>query len=150
MKTSTKIVLIAAPIAILAFLAVPGGPLGSFWQPAHDMPMPAGFQVQAALFLRVVNSTALGLGIAFLFFGYPLMRSIASVSKGLARAAHLSTAWLLVNWWPHDNLHTYVGVSNQDALLAILLVFHATVIICGLILIRYFLASVKTQQKVLA
>lgn len=149
MKTSTKIVLITIPIAILAVLAASVGPLGGFWAPAPSMPVPSGYQVPLFMFLVVAESIALGLGISFLFFGYPMVKNFAPQSNGLARAAHLAMTWMLIEWWPHDNLHLHVGESSLDVLLFIEYVFHFSIIVCGLILIGYFLSVFRAQKRVL-
>ena len=149
MKTSMKIVLITVPLAILAFLASPVGPLGSFWRPAAELPMPSGAKLALFLIPLIAEAVAFGLGISFLFFGYPQVKAFAPVSKGASRAAHLALSWLLLNWWPHDSLHLFIGES-MNGLLALEYGFHFTIIVSGLILIAYFLAALRTQQKALA
>jgi hypothetical protein len=84
--------------------------------------------------------------VSFLIFGYPLVKALALASEGLARAAHLSIAWFLISWWPHDSLHKHVGL-NYDGLLAIEYGFHVTLILAGLI-IAYFYVTLLRQRTV--
>jgi hypothetical protein len=49
--------------------------------------------------LGVAEALACGLGVAFLLFGYPMLRARGSPSVPLTRAAQSASGWLLVNWW---------------------------------------------------
>jgi hypothetical protein len=92
----------------------------------------------------VAESLAFGFGISFLIFGYPLMQTILPASKRLTLATHLSIAWLLFSWWPHDSLHVANGL-NMNGLLVIEYVFHVTLMVAGAILVYYFLALVRQR-----
>lgn len=134
-------------IAVVAVLASPNGPLGGFWRPPADSPMPTGAQLPLFILLNIAEGLAFGLGIAFLVFGYPVVRAIAPASTGLTRAAHLSIAWLLSNWWPHDGLHIHNGM-NWGGLLGIEYGFHVTLMIAGVILARFFLTLLRQERAV--
>jgi hypothetical protein len=129
-------------LAVLAVLANPSGPLGGFWRPAANMPAPAGLELPFGLLLKIAEGLAFGLGISFLVFGYPLVRAYTPASPGLTRAAHLSIAWLLINWWPHDSLHIHNGL-NLGGLLAIEYAFHITLMLAGVVLAGFFLAVLR-------
>ena len=131
-------------LAVIAFLASPNGPLGGFWRPSADFPHPTDAQLPLFILLNVAEALAFGFGISFLIFGYPLMQSILPASKALTLAAHLSIAWLLFSWWPHDSLHVANGM-NLNGLLAIEYVFHVTLMITGAILVYFFLALVRQR-----
>jgi len=124
--------------AVVALIAGPNGPLGGFWRPTTTVAPPTGALLPLFMLLSLAEALAFGLGIAFLLFGYPLVRDFAPVSAGLARAAHLSIAWLLINWWPHDSLHLHVGL-NLGRLIVIEYVFHITLILAGIVLAYFFL-----------
>ncbi len=55
---------------------------------------------------------------------------------------YLAIGWLLVSWWPHDNLHIHVG-NDMQGLLYIEYGFHVTLMICGLIVAYGFLAFLR-------
>jgi hypothetical protein len=129
-------------LAVVAVLANPSGPLGGFWRPAAGMPAPAGLELPFGLLLKLAEGLTFGLGIAFLVFGYPLVHAISPASLGLTRAAHLSIAWLLANWYPHDSLHIHVGM-DLGGLLTLEYVFHITLMIAGVILARFFLILLR-------
>ena len=131
-------------LAVIAFLASPNGPLGGFWRPSSDFPQPTDAQLPLFILLNVAESLAFGFGISFLIFGYPLMQTILTASKGLTLATHLSIAWLLLSWWPHDSLHVANGL-NMNGLLVIEYVFHVTLMVAGAILVYFFSALVRQR-----
>jgi len=94
--------------------------------------------------LNVAESLAFGLGVAFLIFGYPLVRAISPASELLTRLAHVSIAWLLLNWWPHDSLHIANG-HNIPGLIAIEYGFHITLMLAGVFLMLFFASLLQGQ-----
>ena len=139
-----KWLVVTLVLAVIAFLASPNGPLGGFWRPSADFPQPTDAQLPLFILLNVAEALAFGFGISFLIFGYPLMQTILPASKGLTLAAHLSIAWLLFSWWPHDSLHVANGL-NLSGLLVIEYVFHVTLMITGAILVYFFVALVRQR-----
>jgi hypothetical protein len=129
-------------LAFLAVLANPSGPLGGFWRPAAGMPAPTGLEIPFGLLLKIAEGLTFGLGISFLVFGYPLVRAVSPASQGLTRAAHVSIAWLLANWYPHDSLHIHNGL-DLGGLLAIEYAFHITLMIAGVVLALFFLTLLR-------
>src|SRR5262249_44898349 len=141
MKAKTKVLIVTLVVGIVGFLTEANGPLGAFWAPNPAVPMAMGVQLPLFMLLGAVEALALGLGASFLLFGYSTMKANPSVSEPLARAAHLSIAWVLMNWWAHDSLHMHVAF-DLNGLLGIEYGFHFTLITSGLILARFFLATV--------
>lgn len=139
-----KWLVVTIVLAVIAFLASPNGPLGGFWRPSPDFPPPSAVQLPWFMLLNVVESLTFGFGIAYLFFGYPLIRNILPASQNLALAAHLSIAWLLFSWWPHDSLHVANG-TNMSGLLAIEYGFHVTLMVTGVILAFFVMALVRQR-----
>lgn len=129
-------------LTVVAVLANPSGPLGGFWRPAADMPTPTGAELPFAILLKIAEGLTFGLGISFLIFGYPMVRAVLPASTGLTRTAHVSIAWVLSNWWPHDSLHIANGM-NLGGLLAIEYAFHITLMIAGAILAYFFLTLLR-------
>lgn len=125
-------------LTVLAVLANPSGPLGFFWRPSAHMPEPTGILIPFGIVLKIAEGLTFGLGVSFLVFGFPLVRAIAPASLGLTRAVHVSIAWLLLNWYPHDSLHIHNGM-DLGGLLTLEYVFHITLMIAGVILARFFL-----------
>ena len=139
-----KWLVVTLVLAVIAFLASPNGPLGGFWRPSADFPLPTDAQLPLFILLNVAEALAFGFGISFLIFGCPLMQTILPASKGLTFAAHFSIAWLLFSWWPHDSLHVANGL-NLNGLLVIEYVFHVTLMVTGAILVYFFLALVPQR-----
>ena len=146
MKVTAKVLIVTLVVGIVGFLTESNGPLGTFWAPDPGMPAPVGAQLPLFMLLGAVEALALGLGASFLLFGYPTMKANTSVSGPMTRAAHLSIAWVLMNWWAHDSLHIHNGMY-LNGLLRIEYGFHFTLIISGLILARFFLAVVQAPAR---
>ena len=142
---SIKWVVTALPVAVVAFLASPSGPLGGFWRPAADMPMPAGGQLPLLIALNVIEVVIFGLGIAFALFGYRLLASAAIRSRGLTAATYVAIVWLLVSWWPHDSLHVANGMA-LNGLIGIEYGFHVTCMLAGGIVALFFLQALRDRM----
>lgn len=133
-----------AVVAVIAFLASPSGPLGGFWRPAADMPMPTAGQLPLLILLNLIEVLIFGLGIAFALFGYRLLRSARVASRSLVLATYISIVWLLVGWWPHDSLHIANGMA-MNGLIAIEYGFHVTNMIAGAVVAAFFLAVLRQR-----
>ncbi len=142
-----KIVAVTLPLALLTMLTSPQAPLGSFWGPIRSMAQPHGLQTTLLILLQVVQSLAFGLGIAFLLFGYPLVRALNPQRPALALATHLAVVWQLVNWWPHGNLHATTGMDDINRFLAIDYGFHVTLIISGLIIVCFLSTAFRARSS---
>ncbi len=141
-----KLIALTTVLAILAFLASPNGPLGGFWRPSPDEPMPTSAQLPFFIVLNLVEVVAFGFGVSLLVFGLPLVRAIAPASQTLTRLAHISIAWLLLNWWVHDSLHIHNGM-NLDGLLRIEYGFHVTLMLAGVILAYFFYTVLRGRSE---
>ncbi len=144
-----RYLLVAIPLAILGFLANPHGPLGGFWVPApqYEAMQPVGIQIPLFMLLNVAEAVTFGGGIAFLLFGYNVMQANNSVSPLLSRLAHLSIAWFLINWLPHDSLHIHLGQSDLGRLLVLEYGFHVTLMIAGAILAAFFVKAMQARVR---
>jgi hypothetical protein len=143
-KTWVKVLVVTVALAILAFLL---GPV--IWPPAEGMPTPTAGQLPFFLFLAVFEAITLGLGVSFLLFGMPVVRRISAGSKLRAWAMYLSIGWLMVSWWPHNNLHMNNGMDLQG-LLYIEYGFHLTLMIAGIVLGYCFLSLVSERDEAAA
>ena len=45
----------------------------------------------------------------------------------------IATAWLLISWWPHDNMHKHNGM-DLAGLLRIDYLFHVSMMVAGAVL----------------
>ena len=138
MKIWLKVLLITLVFGIPAFIL---GPI--LWVPSPDM-KPTPMQLPFFMLLSAIEAAIFGFGIAFIIFGWPLVKK-ASKSKSISAAAFVSLSWLLVSWWPHDNSHIHNGM-NAQGLLYIDYLFHVTIIIASLILAYYFIRVLNENQ----
>ena len=138
MKMWIKVLLITILFGIPAFVI---GPI--LWTPSPDI-KPTPVQLPFFIFLSVVEAAIFGLGIAFIIFGWPLVKKV-SKSNNLSIAAFVSLSWLMVSWWPHDNSHIHNGM-NAQGLLYIDYTFHVTIIIASLVLAYYFVNALNVAS----
>ena len=111
MKTRIKVAAITLAVAVAAFLL---GPV--LFPPAEGGPTPTAGQVPFFLFLGVGDAVLLGLGVAFLIFGLPVLRKVSPDSKVRAWAMYLAIGYLMVSWWPHLGMHASNGLDLQGLL----------------------------------
>lgn len=128
----TKFIVTSVVFAIASFA------LGRFmWPDTPGMVGPAGNLIPFFIFISAIESISFGVGVAFLFFGYPLLKNVKA-HKDLACWAFYSIVWMLVSWWPHDNMHRTNVAGDFVGLLHIEFLFHFTLIIAGFIVATYF------------
>jgi hypothetical protein len=131
MKTSIKMPAITLVVGAVAFVL---GPV--IWPPSPDIhPTPA--QLPYLIVLSIIEALAFGFGIAFIVYGRRLIKGLTEGVGKAAAAMHGSLSWLLVSWWPHDNMHIH-NALNINGLIVIDYVFHLTVIAAGVVLVYSF------------
>jgi hypothetical protein len=140
MKTWTKALIITILFGVPAFVL---GPV--IWPPAAHGPELSAAQLPFAIAIFAIEALAFGLGVSFLALGLPVIRRVADGSRARAWAMYLSIGWLLVSWWPHDNLHMHVGEDPQG-LLFLTYGFHLTLLLSGFVLALSFLSTIRQQS----
>jgi hypothetical protein len=142
----TKWIVVTLVFAAFAFLFSVNGPFGSLlgWHPAAGT-SPTGNQLPLFILLGLLEALAFGFGIAFLCFGYPWMRAAGPAPAALTRAAHLSIAWVMLNWWSHDSFHTANGL-DLGGLLAIEYAYHVSLMLAGVIAAAWFITVVQRYR----
>ena len=140
MKTWIKASMITVLFGVPAFVL---GPV--IWPPAAHGPELSAAQLPFAIAIFAIEALGFGLGISFLALGLPAVRRAAQGSRTRTWAMYLSIGWLLVSWWPHDNLHMHVGEDPQG-LLFLTYGFHLTLLLSGLILAISFLSTMRQQK----
>ena len=133
MKTKTKFIIITIIFAAIAFslsrVIWPDTGMG--------MPAPSAAQLPFFIFLSVLEAVAFGIGVAFLTLGWKHIKALMPEDNKGAMASFIAITWLLVSWWPHDNMHRVNG-ENLAGLLKIEYTFHFTLILASLVLAYYF------------
>jgi hypothetical protein len=141
MKTRIKVAAITLAVAVPAFLL---GPV--LFPPAEGGPTPTAGQVPFFLFLGVGDAVLLGLGVAFLIFGLPVLRKVSPDSKVRAWAMYLAIGYLMVSWWPHLGLHASNGLDLQG-LLYIDYLFHLPLEVAGVVLAYSFFSLFRSWRS---
>ena len=111
------------------------------WPDLPDMPMPTGAQLPYLMGVGIFESLAFGVGVSFLIFGWNFLKG-KSMMEWLA---FLSTAWLLVSWWPHDNLHRTTAMGDYWGLIRLEWGFHVTLVIAGAIVAWHLWKEYESQ-----
>ena len=121
---------------VAALFAVAAATLSRvIWPDIPGMDAPSAIQLPFFILLSVIEAAAFGLGMAFLIFGFGRAMRVAGWPGKLA---FLSTVWLLISWWPHDNLHRVMHEGDFWGLLRIEYGFHVTLMIAAG-LVAYYL-----------
>jgi len=107
---------------------------------------PSPGQMPFFIVVSFFEALALGLGVSFLIFGLPLVRSVPSQLKTRAWLMYLGIGWALVSWWPHGNLHMSNG-DNMQRLLYIEYGFHVTLVISAAIVAYCFLSLLRERSS---
>jgi hypothetical protein len=95
---------------------------------------PSAIETPFLVFSGAVEAFSLGLGVAFVLFGWPrILRNTDDSARTRTIAVCASVSWLLVSWWPHDSLVRYLGESERT-LTYLEYGFQATLIVCGVVL----------------
>lgn len=133
MKTKTKFIIITIVLAIISFSLSK-----VIWPDSSSMSMPTARQLPFFIFISALESLSFGIGVAFVLLGWKYLKALMPENKKGAVLSFFAITWLLVSWWPHDNMHRVNGPSNMAGLLRIEFIFHFTLIIAGFILAYNF------------
>lgn len=128
--------LVALFIVAVGIASVPIGM--ALWPAAAGTPPPR--LLPFFVFVSLCEGLSLGAGIAWLVLGRRLLQSTAA-HPALRLGAHLSIAWLFVNWWAHDGLHRSAAGQSFSGVATIDVIFHTTLIIATGLAATYFVAT---------
>lgn len=121
----------------LGAAAVTFGLSRTIWPDAAGGLQPPGGLLPFFIMLGLAESILFGLGIAFIVFGSGIIAR-SRQPLWLTYAAYAAIAWLLVSWWPHDNLHRVTLTGNWTGLLRIEYGFHLTLMVAAVVLAVFF------------
>ncbi len=140
MKTRTKVLLITLLFGGAAFAL---GPV--IWPPSPSVPVPTASQLPFLIVLAALEALTFGLGVAFVALGLPLVRRLALGSRARTWTTFIGIAWLMLSWWPHDNMHLQNGLE-LNGLIVIEYAFHASLMVTGVLLAYIFVSSLRAVQ----
>lgn len=133
------------PIAVGVIGTVAAMALGRvIWPDPAGAPTPSGDLMPFFIIISAAEAVAFGGGLAFIIVGLPLLRRLAQ-PKGLAAAAYVAIIFMLLSWWPHDNLHRVLSHADFMGLIRIEYAFHLTSIIAAAIVGLFFLRVVRDR-----
>ena len=118
------------------------------WPDAPGAAQPPANLLPFYIVVGLVESFAFGLGVAFLIFGGRMMNGFGQ-GRGLTLLTYLSIGWLLINWWPHDNLHRVIRFDFAR-LIWIEYGFHVTLIAAAACVAYFFVTTLRGMQARMA
>ncbi|MGI5403837.1 AMP-binding protein [Streptomyces sp. CA-135486] len=116
---------VAAPVLIASLFLT-----NVFWPGSTDLSGVPGPWAWLFRGLYLAESLAFAVGVGFLFGGRRLMASRRR-PKGLTAAAHLAIVWLLVSWWPQDNLYRLADKWDWPRQAALVYTFNVPLMIAA-------------------
>ena len=138
MKAWHKVLPIILATALPAFVL---GPI--IWPPDTHAGTPSSLQLALFIVLAALDALAFGLGVAFIICGLPLVRRVAGGSRARTWATFIAIIWLLISWWPHDNMHKHNGM-DLAGLLLIDYLFHVSMMVAAVVLAHSFARTLQT------
>ncbi|MFJ9031361.1 AMP-binding protein [Streptomyces sp. NPDC102274] len=96
--------------------------------------------------LYMAEWLAFAIGMGFLAVGRGLMLQ-RSESRGLTTAAHLAIVYLLVAWWPQDNLYRLADKTDWPRQAALIYTFNVPLMIAALIVMIWVVASLPDVKQ---
>jgi hypothetical protein len=140
MSARLKVALVMLLVAVPAFLVAPA------LFPPPTGPGPSAGQLPFFMLLRAFDALLLGAGVAFVLFGWPMVRRVSPDSRVRAVALFAAVAWVTISWYPHIGLHGSVVGSTFGGLLAIDYLFHVPLYIVSVTLIWALIGYLKAQS----
>ncbi|MFF8268654.1 AMP-binding protein [Streptomyces sp. NPDC016562] len=111
-----------------------------FWPGSTDLtgvPQPWAFLF---FVLYLFECVAFGVGVVFLFSGRARMPRRGR-GRALTAAAHLSVAYLLMAWWPQDNLYRLAAKQDWSRQAALVYTFNIPLMIAAGVVAAYVTAK---------
>ncbi|WP_327411854.1 AMP-binding protein [Streptomyces sp. NBC_01233] len=90
--------------------------------------------------LYLFECAAFGVGVVFLFGGRARMRSRGR-GRRITAAAHLAVSYLLLAWWPQDNLYRLAAKQDWPRQAALVYAFNIPLMIAGAVVAAYLVAK---------
>lgn len=134
MKPWIKVLLVTLVVAVPAFVL------------ALVLFPPTAGRIPYFVLLAAWDAVFLGVGVAFLLFGMPVLRKVSPDSSVRAWVMYLSIGILTVSWWPHLNMTASNGIDFQG-LLFIDYGFHVPLTISAAALIYCFISIARRRTK---
>lgn len=141
MKPWIKVLIVTLVVAVPAFVL---GPV--LFPPAEVGIEPTAGQIPYVILLAAWDALFLGLGVAFLLYGMPVLRKVSPDSSVRAWVMYLSIVILTVSWWPHLNMTASNSIDFQGRLF-IDYGFHVPLMISAATLIYCFISMARRRTK---
>ena len=141
MKPWIKVLLVTLVVAVPAFV------LGLVLFPPAEVGIePTDGRIPYFVLLAAWDAVFLGVGVAFLLFGMPVLRKVSPDSSVRAWVMYLSIGILTVSWWPHLNMTASNGIDFQGRLF-IDYGFYVPLTISAAALIYCFISIARRRTK---
>jgi hypothetical protein len=133
------------PLGVGVLGAVAAMALGRvIWPDPAGAPTPSAALMPFFILISIIEAASFGAGLAFAIVGLPALRRLAQ-PNALTVAAYLAIVFMLVSWWPHDNLHRVLSHGDFAGLARIEYIFHVTSIAAAAITGLFYLRTVRSR-----
>jgi acyl-CoA synthetase (AMP-forming)/AMP-acid ligase II len=108
----------------------------TFWPGSTDLSeVPGPWSTMFAI-LYVCEALSFGLGVAFLFLSG---RLISGAGRGWVRrvAGRLAITWLLVAWWPQDNLYRLASKTDWPRQALLVYLFNVSLMVAAVVVVWF-------------
>jgi hypothetical protein len=134
-------------LLVTLIVAVPAFVLGPVLFPPAEVGIElAAGQIPYFILLAAWDAVFLGLGVAFLLFGMPVLRKVSPDSSVRAWVMYFCIGFLTVSWWPHLNMYASNGIDFQG-LPSIDYGFSVLLMISAAALIYCFISIARRRMK---
>ncbi|MER7757637.1 amino acid adenylation domain-containing protein [Kitasatospora sp. NPDC097643] len=96
--------------------------------------------------LYLCEYLAFGAGLTYFFVGFDALLRVGR-SYRLTVLTHCSIAWLLVNWWPQDNLYRLTDPKDWARETAMVFAFNVPVMIAALVVVLFVISPQRAPGK---
>ncbi|OQD57332.1 hypothetical protein BM536_004960 [Streptomyces phaeoluteigriseus] len=96
--------------------------------------------------LYLFENVSFGVGMAFLLMGRPGM-SRAGHPSWFTTLAHLSVVWLLVAWWPQDNLYRLAAKTDWAEQTFLVYTFNVSLMVAAAVVAAFAAVTPKWRRK---
>lgn len=141
-KITVAVVTAAGTIAALGLGRV-------VWPDPAGAPTPPEDLMPLFVVLSVLEALLFGAGLAFAVFGFAPLRRMAAGAV-LTWGAYLGITFMLISWWPHDNLHRVLDHADFAGLAWIEYLFHVPLMAAAATVAVFFLRVVRGANRVAA
>jgi hypothetical protein len=112
------------------------------WPTSTDLSQVPVPWVSSFRVLYFFETLSFGLGVSYLRFGFAAL-AVLHRSKSFALLAHLSMAWLMLAWWPEDNMYRLSSATDWARQSQLVWTFNISSMLAAAIVAAFAMAAYR-------